>query len=260
MGPAAASCGLREAVADLDSLDRLNAHERRGQSSIETPIRLDVRPQPDRHIRRDDLDHAAERIAVLPSGIDLLHHGGRHHRVGAAHGVVGQSLLVLRNGAGRVVGQRHRADPYDVTDQPNARHLIEDRGRHRAEGDPGGRLTRGGALQDRPGIGEVVLERSGQIRVPGTRPGQGPVAGDLALIPGASIAKKIRRVDRIGAHDGGPLGPLGVADPQSDGATDGAPVSDAAENRETILLEGLACAPPVAESATRESPRYPARP
>ena len=64
-----------------------------------------MRAQADGDPGGDDLDDAAEGVAVLSGGVDVLDHRGADGRVGAAHGIGGQALLVLRAGPGNVVGQ-----------------------------------------------------------------------------------------------------------------------------------------------------------
>ena len=62
----------REAVADLDSLDRLDPHQRGGEPRVE-PIRLlGVRAEAGRDAGRHDFDDSAERVAVRPGGVRRL--------------------------------------------------------------------------------------------------------------------------------------------------------------------------------------------
>src|SRR6476661_6281951 len=59
-------------------------------------------------------------------------------------------------------------------------------------------------------------------------------------------------VDRVGRHDGLPLGPLGVADPQRHRTALGLAVADAADDLELVGLELHPRAPAVAQPPARE--------
>ena len=59
-----------DAEADLDGLDRLDAHDGGGQPGIELAVPLGVAAQPDRAAGDDRFDHAPQRVAGLARGID----------------------------------------------------------------------------------------------------------------------------------------------------------------------------------------------
>ena len=63
VGLATPPAGHLEAVADLDALDRLDAHEGLGQQGVELAVPVDVAAEADRHAVGQHLDHAAERVA-----------------------------------------------------------------------------------------------------------------------------------------------------------------------------------------------------
>ena len=85
MGLAAAPAGDLEPVADLDALHRLDAHHRLGQQRVELAVPVDVAAEADRHAVAEHLDDAAERVAVLGGGLDLVDHRLLGGRVEAAH-------------------------------------------------------------------------------------------------------------------------------------------------------------------------------
>ena len=60
----------REAVADLDALDRLDAHQRRGEPRVEAVVLARVRAEARRNAGRAHLDDAAERVAILARRVD----------------------------------------------------------------------------------------------------------------------------------------------------------------------------------------------
>ena len=63
--PLGAATAARRTVADLDSFDRLDAHEREGEARVEAVAFSAYEPKPGRRPGRDDLDDAAERVALL---------------------------------------------------------------------------------------------------------------------------------------------------------------------------------------------------
>ena len=64
MGLRAAPTRSLEAVADLDSLHCLNGHQCLGETSVESPITVDVTPDPRDEPVHDHLHHAAEGVPV----------------------------------------------------------------------------------------------------------------------------------------------------------------------------------------------------
>ena len=68
------STGDVEPVADLDTLDRLDRHERLGDHAVELAIPVDVATEADRHVERQHLDDTAEAVALLRRRLDLGDH------------------------------------------------------------------------------------------------------------------------------------------------------------------------------------------
>ena len=156
MGQRAGRGGELEAVADLDALDRLDAHQRAGERRVEPSVPVHVRAEAGRQTVDHDLDHAAERVAVLVGLVDALDHQLRGVGVQAAHRVVVEARDVV--GAGHGAGRgADAAELDDVGDHPGVGGLLEEQRGDPAEGDPGGGLAGGGALEDRAGLVEVVL-------------------------------------------------------------------------------------------------------
>ncbi len=134
-------------------------------------------PRPGRQPVHDDLDDAAEGVAVLVGLVDRGDHRLAGVGVEAAHRVVVEP--------GHVVGAGDRRRP------ARARRRARRRGRRSGrptacsrkcaatatQRDAGRGLPGGGALEDRPGLVEVVLLHADQVGVAGPRPGQRGVAG-----------------------------------------------------------------------------------
>ena len=72
--------GGAEAVADLDALDRLDAHERRGEAGVDAAVPVHVGAEPGRQPVHDDLDDAAEGVAGAVRVVDLGDHRGARRR------------------------------------------------------------------------------------------------------------------------------------------------------------------------------------
>src|SRR5205085_12100288 len=66
----AAQTRQREAVADLDTLHRLDAHDRRSEARVEPVLLGRVGAEPGRRAGRTHLDDAADRVAVLARRVD----------------------------------------------------------------------------------------------------------------------------------------------------------------------------------------------
>ena len=64
----------REAVAHFDALDGLDSHQCEGESRVESVGLLRVRTEAGRAAFGDDLDDAAERVAILAGRIRCLPH------------------------------------------------------------------------------------------------------------------------------------------------------------------------------------------
>ena len=169
--------GQVEPVAELDALDRLDAHQRAGQPGVQPAVAVHVAAEAGRQAVRDDLDDAAERVAVLAGRVDLGHHRLAGDRVEAAH---------RRRRRPRPGRPARAAVPYGTATSPmrdhvgqhgHAERLVQERLGHRAERDPGRGLPGAGPLQHRPRVVEAVLLHADQVGVPGPRPGQRRVAG-----------------------------------------------------------------------------------
>ncbi len=80
MGAGAGLGRAGEAVADLDALDRLHAHQCGGQARVELAVPVDVGAEAGRQAEGDYLEDTAEGIADGLGGVD----GGDHAAFGLA--------------------------------------------------------------------------------------------------------------------------------------------------------------------------------
>ena len=71
----AAEPGQREAVPDLDALDRLDAHHRRREARVEPRLARRVRAETRRDASHSHLDDPAERVAIRARRVDRLRIG-----------------------------------------------------------------------------------------------------------------------------------------------------------------------------------------
>ena len=165
MGLGSPAPGDLEAVADLDALDRLDAHQRLGQQGVELAVPVHVAAEPDRHAVGEHLDDAAERVAVLGRRLDLLDHRLLGRGVEAAHLGVVDALEVGRRRAARSDFDRHRAHLDHVATAPSTPMCASSALAQRAGRDPGRRLARRGPLEHVAGVVEAVLLHAGQVGV-----------------------------------------------------------------------------------------------
>ena len=224
-----------------------------GEAAVELAIPLGVRAEPHGQAVGEHLDDAAEGVAVGLRGVDLADHLGGGLGVEAAQRIRVQSGAVLGGRQRSVLGDPHGADGEGVGDEADACGLLEDRGGHAAGDHASGGLSRARALQDRTGLVQAVLEHAGEIGVTGTRTGQRAVPGDLALVAGAGIHQEVLAGHRIRAHDLLPLGPFRVRDLDRDRRAERAPVTEAAVDRQHVLLELLPAAAAMPEPPSGES-------
>src|SRR6185436_16175854 len=88
----AAHRGCRKTIADLDALDRVDAHQRLGEVGVELVI--DGVAQTNRHARGYDLDHCAARAAALAHIVEIALPALRRLAVGAPEGIVAGGVPV----------------------------------------------------------------------------------------------------------------------------------------------------------------------
>ena len=202
-----------EAVADLDALDRLDAHERRREARVEAVGLLRVRAQAGRNARRHDLDDAAERVAVRPRGIG-------------------------RGPPARL--RRLAADLDDAAGHLDA-DLGEERLRDRAGGDLDRSLARARALERVADVVVAELERPREVGVTGAR------ERDRRRALSARLAR-----GRPRAHPPLPVRVVAVADDERERRSEREAVAQAGEHLDLVLLELLPRAAPVALPAAVE--------
>ena len=193
------------------------ASSRRSQCTCE--------PRPGRQPVHDDLDDAAEGVAVLVGLVDLGDHRRAGVRVEAAHRV-GVERARRRRAPGTDAVRAPRPSPMrdDVARRPRAPTACSRNAAATAPSATRAAVSRArGPLQDRPGLVEVVLLHADQVGVPGPRAGSAARCGPAPASSSASTGSA--------AITCLPLGPLGVADPDRDRAAQGRAVPDAAEER-----------------------------
>ena len=231
-----------EAVADLDALDRLDAHERAGQPGVEPAVPVHVAAQARRQPVDDDLDDAAEGVAVLPGGVDLGDHRARWSPGrGSAPGR--RRCASTSSGPGSdAVGRRAGADRDHVADHLDADGLARGTPWRPRRARPGRRSP--GRWPARAPAGR---RRS---RTSACRPGRRAraAAGSAARCGPAPSQHARRRPGRRAmtvSHFGHSVLPI----LDRDRAAQGAAVPDAAGELDLVLLERHPRAAAVAEPA-----------
>ena len=190
--------------------------------------------KPDGNSETEHLDDAAERVAVLRSGLDLGDHRLARIGVETPDLVLVDAVELIRRRTGRTGGHPRCAHLDDVGDDldPEVRqqHLGD-----RTRGDASCGLAGAGSFEDVSSVGEAVLLHAGEIRVAGTHLGE-------------------RRLRRSGsrAHLLVPLvaaEPLAVLDLDRHGRPERAAVAHTTDQCEFVGLEALAGAAAVSEPA-----------
>ena len=165
---AAAACE-GEAVADLDALHRLDAHQRRRETRVEAGCLLRVGAEPGQDAGRHHLDDPAERVTVLPRGVGGIAHAG------------------ICRLAADLDGTALHPDP----------ELAQQRLCDGPRGDVHGRVPRGRPLERVADVGVVELEDACEVCVSraGQRDGLRPLPRRLALgRPRAHAPRPVRVV------------------------------------------------------------------
>ena len=197
----------REAVPDLDALDRLDRHQRRRQPPVEPILAARIGAEPGTDAGRPHLDDPPERVAI-PLG-----------RVGRF------ALSLLLRLAADLDDRAGDLDP----------ELAQQRLRDGTGRDEHGRVPRARALKRVPHVLVAVLERTGEIGVPRSRERH-----RLRPLPARLALRRPR------AHAPLPVRVVAVADDERNGRPESPPVAQAGEHLDYVLLELLAGAPAVA--------------
>src|SRR5581483_10008585 len=220
---------------DLDALRGLQREERSAEAAVELAVVVDVAAEPRRQSGRDDLDHAAERVARLLALVD--------ERDDAPLGIkIGEPDLALLRGREDLVVREALVAGADVADlaHPGA-HLDAERPeqalRERADRDPHRRLAGARTLEDVAHVAPVVLEGARQIGVPGAR-----ARHDVLRV---AVGGERR-------HLAGPVPPVAVLDDERDRRTEGLAEADPGSELHLVALDLHAAAAPVALLATGE--------
>ena len=147
--------------ADLDRLDRLDAHHRQGEPRVELAVPLGVAPQADRAAGHDCLDDPSEGVARLASGVDRGDdHGGRCRDSGCRPGWHRGPIRPSRTGSATI--------PPSSRTKPKTWMCQVSRSSTFARAPTAtrkGRLPGAGAFQDLADAG-LIIDRTGQINVP----------------------------------------------------------------------------------------------
>ena len=243
----AEAAGLLEPETELDALDDVDAHDRRGQGRIQTSVPVDVRAEPDRQPVGHDLEHASDRVSGRARLVDALDHPRLRIGIGTAErrliGLVARARAVRRiHGHATDLG-RERPD-LDA-------ELAKEGPRDPARRDPGRRLAGRGPLEDVAHVVEAVLERPGQVGVARSN-ARDRRRSLVAAVCGRQQLTGLRIGQRRHLHDLGPVLPVTVVDEQQDRRAEGRPMPDAAQDLGTVLLDRLARAPAVPALPARE--------
>jgi hypothetical protein len=217
-----------EAEADLHALRRLQAEKRPGEPAVELAVVMDVTAQSRREPGGDDLDDAAERVSAFLRLVDRRDDLPFRRRVGDADWRSLGPLERRFGGRARMVGR----DPTDLRDpshDPDAERreeLLDER----PDRDTGRRFARARSLEHVSHVRVVVLEDAGEVRMPWTR---------------TSDRDRRIAVRGIGRHLLLPVLPIAVLDHERHRRAEGLSPSHARRDRDLVLLDRHATAPPI---------------
>ena len=152
-----------EAVAHLDALHRLDAHERLREPAVDAAVPVHVRPEPWRDAVPEHLEHPAERVSGLRRVLDRRDHPGFGLGVEAAHRRLVDGVEI--GGLGPPIRRcAHRAEgdhvAQDLHAEPRQQLLRERAGRDARRG-----LARAGSLEHVAGVVEAVLLHAHEVGV-----------------------------------------------------------------------------------------------
>ena len=235
--------GELEAVADLDALDRLDAHQRAGQPRVEAAVPVHVRAEARRQAVHDDLDDAAEGVAVLVGLVDARRPSARWRRVEAAHRVVVERGHVVAVGT-RAGRGGYAAELDDVRDhrsrrRPAARKLEATR--------PSATRAAVSRAEARSRTGRASSKSYFCMPTRSACPGRGRVSGALRASASSSTGST-GSADITWSHLGHSVLPISTAT----GPPCVSPCRTPPTNRDLVLLELHPGAASVAEPAPRQ--------
>ena len=246
VGLRAATRGGAEAVADLDALDRLDAHQRArpGGRRAGGPRARGCRA---RAAARRRAPRRRRRGCRRPCGLVDLgdHRGATPRRRSSAPGRRRARRRRPASAASAPSGDARpgRSDTTCETSRTPAACSRNAR-RDRAERDPRRRLAGAGPLEHRPGVVEAVLLHADEVGVPGPRPGERARCAPVRATSASS--------HRVGAITSPTWATRCCRSRSRPGRPGVAAVADAAEQLDLVLLELHPRAAAVAEPAAGE--------
>jgi len=225
--------GAAKTQTEFDALDRVERQERFADPSVEPPVPLRVRTQADRQTAGDHFEDAAQRVAGLARGIDLLHDALGSVRIEHADGRRVDPFVQRRDVRieGRFIDDL--ADSYHAAGDRDA-EFRQQPPRDRTERDAHRRFARAGALEDVAHVGSVVLQPADPVGVSG--PGN------------VDRPRRFARA-RLDRHDIEPLLMIAILDVQRDRAADRFAAAHAREDLDLVGLDLHPVSAPVAHLA-----------
>ena len=237
----AGQLGHTRADADADTLDRLDGHQRLGETPVELTVPLHVAAEPDRQAAHDHLEAAADGVPSSLRRIDDAFHLLFDVGIDAVQLGVGGDGQHVFECHGERVADRRRPDVDDVRDDADAelseKLLADGTDRHARR-----RFTRAGALEDVADIGVVVFHDAGEVDVAGARPRDGR----------AVVAGRLGRRRSFHGHRPLPVLPVLIGNHQRDRRTRGHAVTDAANDVGAIGFDDHAATATISALAAPE--------
>ena len=228
VGQRAGRGGELEPVADLDALDRLDAHQRPGQPRVEPPVPVHVGAEARRQAVHDHLDDAARgcRRPCGP-GRSARPSRARRRRPGSAPGPRRAAPRRRARGPSR---RAPRTPPSSTTWESSRAPVACSRKCEATR--PSATRAAVSRAEARSRTGRASSKSYFCMPTRSAWPGRGRVSAALR-----ARAVELDRVDGVGRHHLLPLGPLGVADLDRDRSALVSPWRTPPVMRDLVLLE-----------------------
>ena len=243
VGQRAAGAGELEAVAHLDALDGLDAHQGAGEPGVEPAVPVGVRAEPGRQARRRR-PRRRRRGCRRPCGRRRSRRPSRRwcRRRSSAPG---RRRAPRGRCAAGTTPAGARTVPSSTTCDTSVAPVVCST--NWAAISPSATRAAVSRALARSSIGRASSKPYFCMPTRSAWPGRGRVSGAPRLSPASDLG-----VDRVGRHDLLPLGPLAVADAQRDRAAERGAVADAADDLQVVGLEAHAGTASVAQATAGE--------
>src|ERR1051326_2650063 len=210
-------------LTDLNGFHCVDAHDGLCKAAIQAGVPTGMRTQPDRHASGNHLESSSNSVAIFLSLLDFPNHLLGDLGQDAADDLIVANRLEVLPCWGKILRNAGFSYCCCVAKYFDTKVSQQNFG-NGAKGYPGRGFTGAGSLENVSGIGVVVLEGPGQIRMSRPRPREPAFGCGIAC-------------NFAGSHDFFPIRPVPILDHHRDGATDGLSMPHSGEKTYPILFD-----------------------